>query len=135
MSTNRRHANLGEVVYATQVITSRPSPQRTRNILLLLAGSVALMMTGLGIIIPVFARRLAEFGSGVETLGLMTMAFALAQLVASPFMGSFADRFGRRPLILVALGSFIAVNIGYPSASSGQAFGHLQRKHLSPSVR
>jgi len=39
------------------------------------------MMTGSGIITPVFARRLGELGSGVEALGLMTMSFALIGLV------------------------------------------------------
>ena len=90
------HANLGEVVLAGEVVSSGPSPRRARSVIILLASSVGLMMTGFGIILPVFARRLGEFGSGVEALGLMTMSFALAQLVAAPFMGSLADRYGRR---------------------------------------
>lgn len=94
-------SNLGQIVKASQVIQSGPSPRRARSAIILLAASVGLMMTGFGIILPVFARRLGEFGSGVEALGLMTMSFALAQLIAAPFMGSLADRFGRRPLILL----------------------------------
>lgn len=90
-------SNLGEIVIVTQVITSGPSSHDVRKVILLLAASVALMMTGFGIIMPVFARRLGEFGSGVEALGLMTMSFALAQLVASPFMGSLADGMGDAP--------------------------------------
>ena len=86
---------------ATDVITSGLDPRRARNIILLLAACVALMMTGFGIIMPVFARRLGELGSGVEGLGLMTMSFALAQFLAAPVMGSLADRYGRRPFILL----------------------------------
>ena len=108
-----RYSHMGEIVWANQVITGRPSPRQARNTILLLAASVALMMTGFGIIMPVFPRRLAELGAGVQALGLMTMAFALAQLIASPIMGSLADRYGRRPLILLALFSFGLVNIGY----------------------
>ena len=115
-------SNLGEIVIATQVITSGPSSHDVRKVILLLAASVALMMTGFGIIMPVFARRLGEFGSGVEALGLMTMSFALAQLVASPFMGSLADRYGRRPLVLLALGAFAAANIGFLFAKSTEVF-------------
>lgn len=122
MSTDKVHPHLGQVVIATQVLTSVPDPRRARNIILLLAASVGMMMTGSGIIMPVFARRLGEFGSGVEALGLMTMAFAFAQLVASPFMGALADRFGRRPLVLVALAAFTATNVGYLVASSTEAF-------------
>jgi DHA1 family tetracycline resistance protein-like MFS transporter len=91
-------------------------------VILLLAASVGLMMTGFGIIMPIFARRLGEFGSGVEALGLMTMSFALAQLVAAPFMGSLADRYGRRPLVLLALAAFAAANIAFLFASSTIAF-------------
>ena len=80
------------------------------------------MMTGFGIILPVFARRLAELGSGVEALGWMTMAFALAQFIASPWMGGWADRYGRKPLILIALGGFVTVNVGYLLAPSVPIF-------------
>lgn len=114
--------NLGTVHIATYVTTHRPSPQRTRSIILLLAGSVALMMTGFGIIMPVFARRLAELGSGVAALGIMTTAFALAQLVAAPTFGTWADRKGRRPFILLAIGAFILTNVGYLLASSTAVF-------------
>ncbi len=114
--------NLGEIVMAPHVVTNKPDPRQMRNIILLLAASVALMMTGFGIIMPVFARRLGEFGAGVEALGLMTMAFALAQLVASPFMGTLADKFGRRPLILVALAAFMLANVGYLIAQSTLMF-------------
>jgi DHA1 family tetracycline resistance protein-like MFS transporter len=76
------------------------------------------MMTGSGIIMPVFARRLGELGSGVEALGFLSMSFALAQLVSSPLMGSLADRFGRRPLVLVALAAFTIANVGFVFAPS-----------------
>jgi predicted MFS family arabinose efflux permease len=44
-----------------------------------------------------------ELGCGVQALGLMTMGFAFAQFLLSPFMGSCADGYARRPLILVGL--------------------------------
>ena len=80
------------------------------------------MMTGFGIIMPVFARRLGEFGSGVEALGLMTMVFALTQLIAAPILGSWTDKWGRRPFILIALIAFTATNIGYLLAQSTSMF-------------
>jgi multidrug resistance protein len=86
---------------------------KARHIILLLAVSVGLIMTGFGIIMPVFAHRLGNFGSGVVELGYMTMGFALAQFVLSPVLGSFGDRIGRRPIILLALGGYAVVNIGF----------------------
>ena len=122
MSTGRPHPNLGEIVIATQVTTSSISHRRARNIVFLLAASVGIVMTGFGIIMPIFARRLGEMGSGVQELGLMTMAFALAALLASPPMGALADRVGRRPLVLLALSSFVAVNIAFLFAPSTEVF-------------
>jgi multidrug resistance protein len=115
-------AECGNVVIANQVVTYSYSPQQIRRIILLLAGCVALMMTGFGIILPIFGRRLSEWGAGVEALGLMTMAFALSQFVAAPFMGSLADKIGRRPLILLSLISFAFINIGFLFAQSPTAF-------------
>jgi MFS transporter, DHA1 family, multidrug resistance protein len=88
------------------------------RIIWLLTGSLALLMTGYGVVFPVFARRLAELGSGVEALGMMSMAFAIGQFLAAPFMGALADRLGRRPLILVALASVVVANIAYLLAST-----------------
>lgn len=93
-------------------------PRRARNIIILLAASVAVMMTGYGIIVPVMAKRLAELGAGVETLGFMTMAFAVGQLLLAPFMGSLADRFGRRPLILIGLAGEIVANLLFLSVNT-----------------
>ena len=114
--------NLGQISIATQVVINRATIRRPGAVILLLAASVALMMTGFGIVMPVFARRLGELGGGVQALGLMTVAFAASQFIASPFMGALADRWGRRPLILTALGTFVLVNIAYLFAPSVLAF-------------
>lgn len=94
----------------------------SRATILLLTGCLALMMTGFGIVMPVFARRLGELGGGVAALGWMTMAFAGAQFIAAPVMGTLADRVGRRPLILLALAAFTAANIGYLLAPTIASF-------------
>ncbi len=120
--TARNRAALGEVVIADEVVTYGADPKRVRNVVFLLAGSVALMMTGVGIIIPIFARRLEEMGGGVQSLGIMIMAFALAQFLFGPLMGSLADRYGRRPFVLLSLGSFALANIGFLMVSSVTGF-------------
>jgi multidrug resistance protein len=52
----------------------------------------------------------------------MTMSFALAQLLAAPIFGLVADRFGRRPPILLALAAFLLANLGFLLARSVPAF-------------
>lgn len=120
--TIKKHETLGRIIIAGHVDANQTPPGRARTIILLLAASVALMMTGFGIIMPVFARRLGEFGDGVEALGVMTMAFALTQLIAAPIAGSWADRWGRRPFVLVALAAFMLTNIGYLLAKTTPMF-------------
>lgn len=99
-------------------VTTGLETGRVRRIIFLLAASIGLMMTGYGLIMPVFARRVTELGAGVEALGFMTMAFAVAQFLLAPFMGSLADRFGRRPLILLALAGFVVANLAFLLARS-----------------
>ena len=98
------------------------NPKQGRRTILLLSACVALVMTGFGIIMPIFPRRLAELGAGVEVLGLMTMAFMLAQFISAPLMGSLADRIGRKPIILLSLVAFAGANLGYLLVSSVEAF-------------
>src|SRR5512142_2808170 len=85
----------------------------SRRAILLLAGSVMLMETGYGIVMPIFAKRLGELGAGVETLGYMAIAFAIGQMLMAPILGSLADRIGRRPVILTALAGVTLANLGF----------------------
>jgi multidrug resistance protein len=109
---------MGQVLVAGRVITSEVDLRRAIRIIWLLAVSLGLLMTGYAITMPIFARRLGEFGSGVGALSLMSTAYALAGIVASPFMGTLADRIGRRPLVLGSLVSFALANIGFLLATS-----------------
>jgi MFS family permease len=54
----------------------------------------------------------------VEALGLMTMASALAQFLLAPCTGTWADRFGRRPFILLALAGLTITHLAFLSAQS-----------------
>ncbi|MBV9230741.1 MAG: MFS transporter [Chloroflexi bacterium] len=122
MSTQPLFRATGELARTTGELPATQLPEalpaRTRRILFLLAASIALMMTGYGIVMPVFAKRLGELGSGVAALGLMSMGFAFAQLVLSPFLGSLADRAGRKPLILMALAGEVVANSAFIVAPS-----------------
>jgi DHA1 family multidrug resistance protein-like MFS transporter len=96
--------------------------QRTLHILILLTASMTLLMTGHGIVLPIFGKRLGEMGAGVTELGIMTMGFSLAQFLISPLMGKWADSLGRRPLILLGLAGFAFSNIAFLLAQSPLAF-------------
>lgn len=90
--------------------------------LVVLAVCMALQMTGFVIGLPLFARRFGELGAGVEALSASVMAGALAGTLAAPFMGGLADRFGRRRMVLGALGVYVVGFGGYLVAESAAAF-------------
>ncbi|AST91248.1 MULTISPECIES: multidrug efflux MFS transporter NorA [Sutcliffiella] len=60
---------------------------------------------GIGLVIPVLPTLMRELGVTGTTVGYLTAAFALAQLIVSPFAGRAADKFGRK--IMIVLGLFI----------------------------
>jgi MFS family permease len=100
-------------------------PRHSRDpwkVTLALAACMALQMTSLVMILPLFARRLGDFGAGVDALGLSALAFALAATVAAPFLGSLADRIGRRPLVLGSLAIYALAFTGFLLAGSAEVF-------------
>jgi DHA1 family tetracycline resistance protein-like MFS transporter len=69
--------------------------------------TVLLDMIALGIIIPVLPGLIVGFmggdtARGAEMFGLFGTAWALMQFLFSPMLGALADRFGRRPVILLS---------------------------------
>ncbi|MEL6926076.1 MAG: TCR/Tet family MFS transporter, partial [Bacteroidota bacterium] len=66
---------------------------------------------GFGIIIPVLPNLLAEMNNidvnEASTYGgYLLTAFAIAQFLFSPIMGSLSDQYGRRPILLLSLLGF-----------------------------
>ncbi|HEX7777007.1 MAG TPA: TCR/Tet family MFS transporter [Parvibaculum sp.] len=68
---------------------------------------------GFGIIMPVLPRLIVNLtGGDMSTAsvygGWLAVVFALMQFVCAPIMGNLSDRFGRRPVLLLALLAFSA---------------------------
>lgn len=95
---------------------------RAHNIMTILAVCMAVQMTSFVLILPLFARRLGNLGSGVEALGISAMAYALTSTLLAPFMGGLADRFGRRPVVLASLVAYVLAFSGYLFATSAWMF-------------
>ena len=123
MNTQLSHAESKPPIRSTRRWSlPAPRPSDPRKVMIVLAVCMALQMTSFVMILPLFARRFSEFGTGVEALGASAMAFALASTLTAPFMGALADRFGRRPLVLVSLAAYVLAFSGYLLASSALAF-------------
>lgn len=60
---------------------------------------------GIGLVIPVLPTIMNELNISGKVVGFLTAAFALTQLVVSPFAGKAVDKYGRK--IMIVLGLFV----------------------------
>ena len=72
-------------------------------------------MLGLGLAFPVLPRLIEQFEGGNVSqasyiYGGLAAAYSLMQFLLSPLLGSLSDRYGRRPVILLAL---VGMGINY----------------------
>jgi DHA1 family tetracycline resistance protein-like MFS transporter len=72
-------------------------------------------MLGIGLAFPVLPKLIEELEGGDVSrasylYGLLAAAYSLSQFVFAPLIGALSDRFGRRPVILLAL---VGMGINY----------------------
>ena len=88
----------------TQPLT-KPATNRAMIFILI---TVFLDMVGFGIIIPVLPALIGDvghvsLGEAAVLGGWMAAGYSLAQFLSGPLLGNLSDRFGRRPLLLLAI--------------------------------
>lgn len=69
----------------------------------LLLMNLFIAFLGIGLVIPVMPTLMNELGITGTVIGYLTAAFAIAQLVCSPFAGKAADKYGRKIMIVIGL--------------------------------
>ncbi|MER1986713.1 MAG: multidrug efflux MFS transporter NorA [Solibacillus sp.] len=79
--------------------------KKQKVMLSLLLMNLFIAFLGIGLVIPVLPTLMNELSISGTVVGYLTAAFALTQLIVSPFAGKAVDRFGRK--IMIVLGLFI----------------------------
>ena len=88
-----------------------PSPPRSsRHALAFIAVTLLLDTIGFGLIVPVMPRLLETLTGkpasvAVLDAGWLTFVYASMQFLCAPILGGLSDRFGRRPVLLAAVGA------------------------------
>lgn len=94
--------------------------------LFVLLACLFIVMIGFGITLPVlpfYVERLAlKDGASQRSIvlhvGLLTSIYAVMQLVFAPLWGSWSDRIGRRPLILIGIGGYVVAQVIFGLANT-----------------
>lgn len=60
-------------------------------------------MLGFGIILPLLPYYVESMGAGAITIGFLSAAYSLFQLLAAPILGELSDKIGRRPVLIFSL--------------------------------
>ena len=78
--------------------------KKEKNIVLaILLANLFFVFLGIGLIIPVLPTIMNELDISGTVVGYLTAAFALAQLILSPFTGKAVDKYGRKIMIVIGL--------------------------------
>lgn len=75
-------------------------------------------MIGFGIVLPILPVYAKSFDASNWQITLLLSAYSLCQFIASPLLGSFSDRVGRRPVLMFSqVGSAMAsLTLAYATA-------------------
>jgi DHA1 family tetracycline resistance protein-like MFS transporter len=87
------------------------SVQSNRGALSFIFLTILIDTIGIGIIYPVLPKLIESLtGEGISGAsvwgGWLTAAYAVMQFIAAPLVGSLSDKYGRRPILLLALLGF-----------------------------
>lgn len=81
-----------------------------RRNLILLYFTLAVILLGFGVLIPLEAFLVDQYGASGQALGALISLFALCQLLFSPIWGSISDSIGRKPILIVgAVGNALSL--------------------------
>jgi MFS family permease len=84
---------------------------------------VVIDLLGFGIVLPLLPFYAQEFSASAVTIGLLYSVYSFMQLIFSPIWGSWSDRVGRRPIMLMStFGAVIAYIIFGFAGSLGVLF-------------
>lgn len=108
------HSNLPNSLLAYAPLRSAPmssgsdsaetaNPQPPRGALLAVFLVVLVDMLGFGLVVPLLPIYARQFQASAPQVTLLFSIFSVCQFFATPFLGAWSDRVGRRPILSLSL--------------------------------
>jgi len=95
------HARSNPVPY--EVGRGPVGDRRRRRVVALVFVTVFLDLIGFGVLLPLLPFFVESAGGTPQAVGAMLATFSVSQLLATPALGRWADRVGRRPVMVLSL--------------------------------
>jgi len=80
--------------------------------------TVFLDLLGVGLIFPIGPFYASAFGANAFEVGLLFTLFSVAQFLTIPLLGTFSDRYGRRPVLLIGVAGEVVGYLLFGTATS-----------------
>lgn len=84
-----------------------PGQARRENFFLTPLGivftTVVIDLIGFGIVVPILPLWAEDLGASATVVGVLSASYSAMQFIFAPVLGRLSDRYGRRPVILLAL--------------------------------
>jgi DHA1 family multidrug resistance protein-like MFS transporter len=74
-----------------------------RKNLFILSFTLVVVTLGFGLVIPIIPFYMENMGAGGTELGLLVASYAVMRLIFAPIWGSFSDRIGRKPIMMIGI--------------------------------
>ncbi len=82
-------------------------PERRENFFLTPLGivftTVVIDLVGFGIVVPILPLWAEDLGASPTVIGVLSAVYSAMQFIFAPLLGRLSDRYGRRPVIILAL--------------------------------
>lgn len=89
-----------------------------RASLFLLMLNLFIVMTAIGLVIPILSFYVKSFGASAQTLGWLVASYSIMQFLSAPFWGRWSDIYGRKPILVVGMIGFCGAEFLFAFANS-----------------
>jgi MFS transporter, DHA1 family, multidrug resistance protein len=93
------------------------SSTKYKGPLAVLMVNLFIVMTGIGLVVPILPYYIESFGASGRTLGMLMASYALMQFLFAPLWGRLSDQYGRKPLVVIGMFGFSIAEFIFAYAS------------------